>query len=316
MKLHSIQVLRAVAAMLVVLHHVVAFPIGAAGVDIFFVVSGFIIASVGPGDSPGRFLAKRAARIYPLYWLCQSPYFLHAAVTSQLSSKLVWTSLTLVSLGGVSRPVLGVGWTLIFEIFFYLAAAASIAIRDYKPILAAFLLLFLLNNIEPNAVFGFLGHPLMLEFLAGALIVRLPRSRRFALAGVAVAAVIIALAWNHDLPWGWVYEQSAHELYRFFYWGLPAMLIVYAAVAFEHFFAGIRWTPFVVLGDASYALYLTFTLILSLGLWWPLTLLVSLAVALGVHFWIERPLVAAVGARWVADRNSPNAQSVPGPITA
>ena len=116
MKLRSIQVMRALAATLVLLHHVFDFPLGAAGVDLFFVISGFIIASVAPGKDPVEFLVKRGVRIYPLYWLCQAPFLFRAWQDSKLSAKTVWTSLSLISVGGVSRPALGVGWTLIFEV--------------------------------------------------------------------------------------------------------------------------------------------------------------------------------------------------------
>ena len=81
----NIQVLRAVAAYMVVFHHLIDswnnyvgtefapiyLNVGAAGVDIFFVISGFVMieATTGKAVSPITFLQKRINRIVPLYWL-------------------------------------------------------------------------------------------------------------------------------------------------------------------------------------------------------------------------------------------------------
>lgn len=294
MKLRSIQVLRALAAISVAVHHVVKFPLGAAGVDLFFVISGFIIASVAPGDTATAFLAKRVARIYPLYLICQAPFFIQALVDSRLTGSLAFTSLTLIPVGGVSRPALGVGWTLMFEIAFYAAAAASLSLRDYRPVLGGFVVCFLLNNfIRTSEVLGFVGHPLVLEFLCGVALVRVPRSPSLGFKAFIGAASIIVFAWGVELPWGWVYAGSANALYRLFFWGIPAMLFVHSALSFEEWFKISWWKPAVILGDASYALYLTFSMVVLLGLWWPITILLAVILALSVHFLIEKPLVAS-----------------------
>ena len=66
MRLRSVQVLRGIAAMAVVAHHAFSGTrIGAAGVDLFFVISGFIMATCGRDRRPLEFLADRAWRIYP-----------------------------------------------------------------------------------------------------------------------------------------------------------------------------------------------------------------------------------------------------------
>ena len=298
MKLRSVQMLRAVAALLVVLHHAAPLPLGAAGVDLFFVISGFIIASIAPGQPPMRFLARRAARIYPLYWLCQAPAFAQAALTSQLSAKLAFASLTLVSLGQVSRPVLGVGWTLMFEVFFYAGAAASLALCDARPGLLAVVLFLLANMVTGNALFGFLGHPLILEFLVGALVALLPRRTTWACAALFLALGLLWLGGNgQGMPWPWNYAGSAWQLYRAAAWGVPAALTLYCAVTLEPWFAHRCWSPAVSLGDASYALYLTHGAIILLGFWWLPTVLLSVGLAFIVHWSIERPLVAAAMAR-------------------
>ena len=69
-KVHSIQFLRAIAAFTVLLFHLIgpAFVIGAAGVDVFFVISGFIMGSFAAGGKPLQFFYHRLVRIVPLYW--------------------------------------------------------------------------------------------------------------------------------------------------------------------------------------------------------------------------------------------------------
>ncbi|HVI04878.1 MAG TPA: acyltransferase family protein, partial [Sphingomicrobium sp.] len=136
MKLRSVQVLRAVAAMAVVAHH--AFDngtrVGAAGVDLFFVISGFIMMTTcSSGRKPGEFLADRAWRIYPMWLLAVFPWLLMAPH----STLEVVRSITLWPVYGnrFLNPALDVGWTLSFELLFYLAFALALATRAAVPLL-------------------------------------------------------------------------------------------------------------------------------------------------------------------------------------
>ena len=171
-------------------------------------------------------------------------------------------------------------------------AAASLAIKDYRPVLGLLLISLTLNNIvSSNYVLGFLGHPIMLEFLCGVLIYRLPRSREVAVAGLLSATLILLFVGELELPWAWVYDQSAHEYQRLIYWGIPATLIIYGALAFERFFERSWLNPIVLLGDASYSLYLTFPSVLAFTLWPPLIIPIAILLGVTTHLGIEKALV-------------------------
>ena len=141
--LYGIQYLRALAALAVVVFHAAersgyAFAIGAAGVDVFFVISGFIMWVIADRRplSPGRFLADRIRRIVPVYWLATG--VMVAGALAGLFPNLVLTvehvvaSLAFVPARSPSTgalwPVLVQGWTLNYEMFFYLVFAASLVL--------------------------------------------------------------------------------------------------------------------------------------------------------------------------------------------
>src|SRR3954447_5293409 len=125
-KLRSIQVLRAVAACAVVVLH--AYPdahapvgnagYGAAGADLFFVISGFIMANVSQGRTGREFLGDRLWRIYPLWWVAVLPWLFMLP----RGPTFIASSITLWPIYGAYYyvPVLKVAWTLSFELLFYL----------------------------------------------------------------------------------------------------------------------------------------------------------------------------------------------------
>ena len=138
-ELRTIQAARAIAANLVVFSHLFfveakytassilpAFTLyGIAGVDLFFVVSGFIMVAVAGRDrGPIEFLWRRATRIYPTYWLVSltvratsliAPTFVNSSITTPIS---LWRSFLLIP--DRTFPLLAVGWTLVYEMYFYL----------------------------------------------------------------------------------------------------------------------------------------------------------------------------------------------------
>jgi exopolysaccharide production protein ExoZ len=342
----SIQILRALAALAVIYTHVrfdfrVKFGVADfppslgpldAGVDMFFVISGFIMvyASENLFERRGgsrEFLARRLGRIVPLYWLT-SLAALGYILVRQRSSDLVphavfykWAAASFLFLpyartNGELSPLNGVGWTLNYEMFFYAAFAAAICLSRRRAVAAIALLFTALALVGlrfgPLAdPFGFWCDPLILEFVFGMLIavglrdgVRLPpRLAR----GVVLAGLACLL----------LEEHFAVSLPRALQIGLPAALIV-AGLALSDASPGAQ-SPgigariFGFLGEASYSLYLvhpfalTAPRLLHFGLsgdgvappaqpWLYASLQFIAAIAAGVivHLGIERPITRAL----------------------
>jgi exopolysaccharide production protein ExoZ len=248
---------------------------GAAGVDIFFVISGFVMAIATVGRSHGhhparRFLERRVLRIFPMYWsmtalflvvLLLLHYLPQLKATGenypQISPSFIVTSLFLVP--GQQLPVIRDAWTLAFECFFYLLFAIALAVRvnAVRLLTPVMLLLVLIGRFyRPDwPRLTALADPLLLEFLAGMIIGQAVLRRNhirpvFAvLSGLTGAALLFIPGLN--LPGQ-----------RVFQWGVPAILIVVSAVALEDRF-GHLWPRFLLLlGDASYSLYLSHILVL------------------------------------------------------
>ncbi|MBP0446451.1 acyltransferase [Roseomonas sp. SSH11] len=321
--LAALDLLRGLAALSVMLFHIGgkafenllghrpvgdALAFGYAGLDFFFVLSGFIILHVHRGDigHPRRlafYAWNRLARVFPPYWIVTLVYA-SLALTSGLeigadrlvSSMLLWPGLP---------PLLGVAWTLSHELLFYAVFAIVIAAPRLGLSLAFFWILgsFLVPaGISP--VLDFLFNIRHFEFLVGAAAAwglgRMPLSRPIAFAG-AGAAVFAAAAlldvWQAPLP------ATAFILA----YGLASGVIIFGLARAD--MAGLLRVPasLRLVGEASYAIYLTHLLGFSLtaraammlGLQslipgWALLLLLAVVITLGgilFHLWVELPLL-------------------------
>lgn len=331
-ELRSIQYLRALAALSVVIYHASQWTsrtvdLFSAGVDVFFVVSGFIMwrttapETSGGHISPGRFLAKRAIRIAPLYWLITLGLTIAALIApSRFSDQQPTLSHVLLSLGfiqhfnpkGAPFPLLQLGWTLNYEVAFYLLFAVAMALPR------AVRLRFLAFTLASGALAGFLYfpaytlllNPLLLEFLSGVLLAaglgRGPgpgRSLGWLVLGLGVAG-FGTLALFHP---GW-------DEWRPVFWGPPAFLLVAGACCIEADGGVPRLPPLGLMGDASYSTYLTHPLTLgafavSFGVRSPLTFLLAilLAQAVGIICWrlVERPMTEWLRTRLLKTGKTP-----------
>lgn len=286
-KLPWVQVLRGIAASLVVFYHYAASVRAAGvnrswisasglgemmqcGVDIFFVLSGFIMVYTTSGKAGGRdarvFLLRRIVRIYPLYWfwttvilmlvaagvVYRSSHFTFAEIAS---SYLLYPLFTRTH----HRPLLGQGWTLWFEMAFYLLFACTLWVKAGR-----FRLLFLGASFcslaaaahllpMPSGLQYLFSQSMIVEFLLGVLVaevlLRLPVNsnprwvQKTALMTIVAGCIILPCTVKMDVT-----DSS-----RLFYYGIPSALIVTGAVML-----GSRTAPrwLVYLGDASYSIYL------------------------------------------------------------
>lgn len=279
-RLSNLQLLRAIAVIAVVLFHSIGFSsidggiftpiyqLGAAGVDLFFVISGFIIWHISNNTQLNaiNFLKRRYLRIMPMYWLVSLGLIAILILSSeQLTTDKIITSLLL--LPSTTPPILNVGWSLVHELYFYCVFALLLPIRSLllKLVLlwawAISTSIYHFYTIPLHPWLSVLTHPFNIEFTLGATLAYLftaatQLTYRYWL--YAVLALIISLgSWTQIF--GWYFPESIE---RVIYFALPIALIVLAAVnsppqhnLFSHILERV--------GDASYSIYLTHVPVLA-----------------------------------------------------
>lgn len=290
----GVQILRFVAAMLVVVMHTTeAISVritgagpdhywngGAIGVDIFFVISGFVMAMSTARLPEGHqtrlqaawiFMKRRLLRVAPLYWFYT---LLKAALVLILPSLALRSSIDpehllasmlfipAISPWGLVQPTLPVGWTLNFEMLFYVVFAIGIAwgVARIKFCFLIFLLIFVAAQIFPESVaLNFYGKSLLFEFILGMGIAHLylnypPVPPKIGLlAASAGTMLILAINWGDPVP-------------RFSTWEIGAGFMVLVAVWLEPWIARLRLASRLsFLGDSSYSIYLSHTFVVPFG---------------------------------------------------
>jgi exopolysaccharide production protein ExoZ len=291
-RLLGLQLLRGIAANLVVLQHLWEFELkyvgtrlptvvryGDLGVDIFFVLSGFVMVAIaGRGVGPLNFLWRRLVRIYPTYWLATGIMIAMAVavpglVHEQLDKIPLWRSLLLIA-ASPEQPIVSVGWTLVHEMYFYAVFAAFIALRI--PILIGALIwtVFIVvttaawpDYVATSPILSMATSPLTFEFMMGLIIGVLwlqTQTPGVLLASVAgVAALLTSMIVNYRFFSHPPTLFSDSIAVRVLLFGAPIALIVYALVAYERHYS---WRPqklLVAVGDWSYSIYLFHFMVLS-----------------------------------------------------
>ena len=268
-KLVGIQYLRAVAALGVVIFHAanhygLSFTVGQAGVDLFFILSGFLMIAITDARTrPGPFIADRLRRIVPVYWIVTTLMVVGGVLQLFPSMKLtVWHILSsylfipsISPSNGQMWPLVVPGWTLNFEIFFYAVFASLFFLKTVRLRVAALVLVFLCLVaagllFQPNApIYRTYTDPMALEFAAGAvlgLMWKEGKLDRMPAGPVVVAAILL---------YGVACTLSDLQ-YRLFAYGLPALLIVAGTLRFEQTSTVPSHRLPLFLGDASYSIYL------------------------------------------------------------
>lgn len=329
----GVQLLRALAAVMVLIGHVIAeaehyfaitLPFSTLpwmrGVDVFFVISGFIITLSAQRiwDQPHavrRFLWRRFIRVAPLYYLFTTLMIVALVLVPGgakdtqfdlgqiVSSYLFWPY---ERYDGRLAPVLSLGWTLNYEMFFYAIFACALVLPKRIGSLAVVGLIGVLSAVglifAPDFTpLAFWTNPTMMAFAFGVLIARAdlagigPKRGGLPVLIVGLAALVVLNAVQIELP-------------RFISSGLPAAIIVSAPVLFSRQSSAPRVG--LLLGDASYALYLSHRFVLRSATLlllpylpstepaaWAFVGLVSIAalgVSVGVYRWVEVPMLRAM----------------------
>jgi exopolysaccharide production protein ExoZ len=290
----------------------------AAGVDFFFVLSGFLITwvhwfDIGRPARLGHYFSRRFTRIYPTYWAVLFPTIigrlLHFGSTAVVAPSIGLILCSIFLVPNVEQPVLGVGWTLVYEIFFYcMFGLAMIAGKRAATIIAlvwAGLIVFYSIAASPSFPTSFFLSPVDLEFLLGVAIasllrgVRIPYSR-----AVAIFGAVFFIALMLIRPERFTHDQIVIRLG----FGFGAALFVMGTVEAERTHGQRVPGWLALLGAASYSIYLVHSLIepgVMIAIW-PLlkrtpplviTILLTCAgTAAGIifHKLVEKPLLARV----------------------
>jgi peptidoglycan/LPS O-acetylase OafA/YrhL len=337
-KINNIQALRAFAALAVAVFHTdFVFPhlrpVGTFGVDIFFVISGYIMARICE-TNPGFFLRRRLIRILPPYWAMTLLLFLFALrfpdllLATRASGVELVKSLLFIPYpksNGVLEPLLFVGWSLNYEMFFYLTLAAGLWLVPRRPLLLASglvlaVMMLCRRTLHGGALTAFYGNEIMVEFVLGILAYEIARHvspsvayrLRFASLLALVVATLGMIGFEGALPAGVLFRWQTIE---------PLSLV---AVLSASLLSQAGWDTrlgwLILTGDASYMLYLVHPYCENLisrvvAPYLPMlniagafgasvAVLTSVLVAILLHLKVEKPAVAWLNRRFGGKRRS------------
>ncbi|WP_205508284.1 acyltransferase family protein [Longitalea arenae] len=327
--IESVQIMRGFAALLVVLLHISikgaqygndalkGFTIGEAGVDLFFIISGYImcVSTIGREMNFGQFMMHRVRRILPLYWLTTTIgliIFLYRPeiINTSGGETSIWASYTLIPNG--KRYLNSNGWTLSYEFVFYILFGLLIHRGTYKAMQLSSVLLVIMAAAGllfayPGHTFHFLTSNLFLEFVYGMGIFYL-FNKKIIRPNTAMGLVLCILGVLLLVAEMYFHVPGQQES-RAWLWGIPMLMVFTGFLNLEGFIKGSRSRIKKLLleaGNSSYSLYLFHPFTLSgtamclkrLGIAYNPYLfafiLFTVTVTAGylVYIYIERPLVA------------------------
>lgn len=353
-KLNLLQVYRGIAALLVVLFHINQmsverlgqvtffnlFEAGWSGVDYFFVLSGFIMvyvhrSAIGQKNQLKSFLVKRAVRIYPIYWiitlivLCFFLVIPGFANNNDLNFGRILVSLLLLPQN--DKPILDVGWTLVYEIYFYFLFSIAIWLKPKQsaPILSAWLFVTVLHFLKIvqfgpdafllNQVFGNMNLEFVLGCLAGYITIKYGNklsNYRWILFGIANLGWVVLTV---------LLAAKVVEVDRITTYAILAALLIVASTAID-----LKESPripyfFILMGDASYSIFLIHSPLISAATkvlqkgnlaryfdsFFAPALLAVMAVVAGCLFYafVEKPLTVYLRKNVVEKMSLPKAQA-------
>lgn len=278
----QLQYIRAIAALLVVYFHAILqmeklnpdawitdYLFGKSGVDLFFVLSGFVmwITTSDKHQAVSDFWWKRVRRVVPLYWaVTLAAAFVALVVPQILKSTQFDVPHILASLaflpwlnpsdpaGEMIAPLIVPGWTLNYEMYFYFVFGLCLLVPVRHRIVAITALIgsvFIVANLAPDSTAArFYGDTVIFEFVAGVILGRIYKS------GVSISAPVVAVALVLGFAVLLYNDYRGFDLPRLITIGIPAAAIIFFSTAIRiPDLKAWRWLR--LLGDASYSIYLT-----------------------------------------------------------
>lgn len=260
----NLQILRAFAALNVVLFHAIGISAsygygsvfistvegwGANGVDIFFVISGFVMlyTQLENKRSVKDFLILRAIRIIPLYWLLTLIFVLvYITAPFVFREMVISVEWALASLAFLSRtiveknPIVHPGWTLEWEMLFYTVFGLCLWFRNWIITLSV-------TSVVLLGIAFLMSNFILVEFIAGLFIAITYKSfglKRFGFFSLILGFLLLSLSLFDSIRF--LTDN------RVVLWGIPSIFIVYGAVAAPQINSNFGK----LLGDASYSIYL------------------------------------------------------------
>ena len=343
-KLVNIQILRAVAALIVVLYHVGVEEthicadtgggcapdmwFGLDGVTLFFMISGFIMVvtswnSFGKPGAAVDFIRRRIQRIVPLYWIVTTigvigvaiaPAMLNVPVLDPIYIAASYLFYPVARLNGLVRPIANLGWTLELEMMFYVIFTGALLFNRKLGMALAMGVIVLITAGGVAGLYGasvplnFWSDPIILDFALGMAVgaaykvgANLPRAAVWGLCG---AFVLIAVGVVVQAPW--INSFAELSFVRRLFLALPAAALFLVGALGPQLNAANLFTRLgLLLGDASYSLYLIHPFILRpfAKIWaklfvthlpmWVFTCtapIAAIAAGLALYWLVERPL--------------------------
>ncbi|AGF78690.1 putative acyltransferase [Desulfocapsa sulfexigens DSM 10523] len=339
-RIQNIQALRGVAVLFVVFLHLFSverkyggletilpdiLQFGIFGVDMFFVISGFVMVTVTRGKFRNfrhavTFIYRRLSRIYPLYWvytlLVLVVFLIQPSWVNSKQGNHISILESFLLIPSHYLPLVMVGWTLIHEIYFYTVFSLALLFSSEKRlpfVLVGWGGIVVLGSVLFTVTLPtlrILFHPLTLEFIGGCFLAILYQKRNFTvkpaiLVVLALAALVASVSGYYLFT---VVTGRIEPLYwwRVFIFGIPALAIVFCLINAER--NGYLMNRYLIrVGDASYSIYLSHILSLSLvGRIWgtfsvngladnmvvlPLALVFVIIVGMASYSLVEKPLL-------------------------
>lgn len=335
----NIQALRGIAVVLVIAFHLQGneekyfhgytilpdfLTIGSSGVDLFFVISGFMMVAITSGrfQKTGaiyQFLYHRVTRIYPMYWfysiLMLIIYLIQ--VKTGNNTRIVDITSSFLLLPQDNLPLLVVGWTLVHEVYFYVVFSILLAFHErwLLALLVTWGLALISASLIPyvNATIKLISNPLTLEFIFGCIVALIHFTKKPSLEFakylgwplLSISFIGWLLAYSICMRNG--FQPVSSDWSRIFVFGIPSTIFLYALVTIEKSSSWRLPNWLISIGDASFSIYLSHLLIIAAigriwqqlgmsGIWANAAVLTAmffavLAIGMASFRFMERPLL-------------------------